>query len=52
MAKSQKKTGRETRKPKNEQASGKKVPQYLREGGDAHVVIPDFKPSKKGSSAS
>jgi hypothetical protein len=51
MAKSQNKGGRETRKTKNEQPSGKKVPRYLRESGEAHVEIPAYKPSKKSPPA-
>mgnify|MGYP006426201381 CR=1 FL=1 len=52
MAKSQNKSGRETRKSKNDQPSGKKVPRYLREGEGAHVDIPTFKPAKKTPAAS
>lgn len=47
MAKAQKKSGRETRKPKHEPRSGKKIPRYLREGSAAHVEIPAFAPAKK-----
>jgi hypothetical protein len=51
MAKSQKKSGRETRKEKQDQPTGKKVPRYQREGGGAHVEIPEFKPAKKSPPA-
>ncbi len=51
MTKSQNKGGRETRKTKNEQQGGKKVPRYLREGGEANVEIPAFKPTKKSPPA-
>jgi hypothetical protein len=51
MAKSQNKSGRETRKTKNEQPSGKKLPRYLRESGAAQVEIPAFKPTKKAPPA-
>jgi hypothetical protein len=50
-AKSQNKSGRETRKTKSAQASGKKLPRYLRESGEAHVEIPAYKPSKKSPPA-
>jgi hypothetical protein len=51
MAKSQKKSGRETRKPKHEQPTGKKIPRYLREGGASHLAIPEFTPAKKSAPA-
>jgi len=51
MAKSQNKNGRETRKTKTDQQAGKKVPRYLREGSEAHVEIPAFKPTKKAPPA-
>jgi hypothetical protein len=54
MAKSQKKSGRETRKPKagSGAPSKGKLPRYLRDSEGEHVQIPKFKPEKKAPPAS